>query len=110
MGILAGLEPQAKKFWPNKTNNLAGTASRTEAVPAGRCCYYYRSLFVRLCGKKCFLENRRDGSKYEVNYSYVNGLHVSFGRETKMGQSGTRGTNAKCGFRNVEWKKAAQQG
>jgi len=83
-------------------------ASGTDAVPAGRCLYFCRSLFVRLCGKKCFLENRRDGSKYEVNYSYVNGLHVSFGRETKVGKVGQEGTIAKCGFRNVESKKAAQ--
>ena len=48
-----------------------------------------RSTFVRLCGKKCFLENLRDGPECEVNYSHFNGLHVSFGRETRVGQSGT---------------------
>ena len=47
------------------------------------------SVFVRLCGKKCFLKIRRDRPNFDLNFNEINGFDVSHSPETDVGQSGT---------------------
>ena len=62
-----------------------------------------RSLFVHLCGAKCF-GNRWDEAKNDYNLNVINQFPVPFGRGTSVGQSGT-GQMPKCGIPSSEMKE-----
>ena len=89
---------------PKVTNNIAqgkaASAASKRFAPQKGATYarnVRRSLFVHLCGAKCF-GNAWDGAKNDCNVNCINSFPVPIGHGTSVGQSGTG--RDKCGMRN----------